>query len=135
MNDVLTASLNHPSGRLAGVLLKKLTKGSDDRELPEQLRASISKSLDTNQPTPKKGKKPRRVGYLKMKVVCPNCGKEVTFSGLGRPRTYLDGIKVLATLRANGSVTATAKEYAVSRGIIRNAMKGIGLTTKDIIKK
>ena len=70
-----------------------------------------------------------------MKVVCPNCGKEVTVSGLGRPRTNLDGIKVLATLRANGSVTATAKEYAVSRGSIRNAMKAIGLKTKDIIKK
>ena len=70
-----------------------------------------------------------------MKVVCQNCGSEVIVRGLGRPRTNLDGIKVLAILRANGSVTLTAKEYAVSRGSIRNAMKGIGLTTKDIIKK
>lgn len=45
MNDVLTASLNHPSGRLAGVLLKKLTKGSDDRELPEQLRARLDRLI------------------------------------------------------------------------------------------
>lgn len=70
-----------------------------------------------------------------MKVVCPNCGNEVKVSGLGRPKLNLDGIKVLASLRANGSVTLTAKEYAVSRGSIRNTLKGIGLTAKDIIKK
>ena len=70
-----------------------------------------------------------------MKVVCQNCGSEVLVKGLGRPKLNIDGIKVLATLTANGSVTATAKEYAVSRGSIRKAMKGIGLTTKDIIKK
>ena len=70
-----------------------------------------------------------------MKVVCPNCGAAVIVSGLGRPRTNLDGIKVLASLRANGSVTLTAKEYGVSRGSIRNTLKGIGLTAKDIIKK
>jgi hypothetical protein len=69
-----------------------------------------------------------------MKVICQNCGKEVTVDGLGRPKLNLDGIKVLATLRANGSITATAKEYAVSRGSIRNTLKGIGLTTKDTIK-
>ena len=70
-----------------------------------------------------------------MKVECPNCGNEVIVSGLGRPKKKLDGIKVLATLQASGSVTATAKEYAVSRGSIRNVMKAIGLKTKDIIKK
>ena len=70
-----------------------------------------------------------------MKVVCQNCGKEVIVGGLGRPRKKLDGNKVLASLRASGSVAATAKEYGVSRGSIRNTMKAIGLTTKDIIKK
>ena len=70
-----------------------------------------------------------------MKIVCQNCGVEVKVNGLGRPKLNLDGINVLASLRANGSVTATAKEYAVSRGSIRNAMKAIGLKTKDIIKK
>ena len=70
-----------------------------------------------------------------MKVVCPNCGNEVIVSGLGRPPLNLDGIKVLASLQANGSVTATAKEYAVSRGSIRNTLKGIGLTAKEIIKR
>lgn len=44
-NDDLTASLNHPSGRLAEILLKKLTKGSDDRELSEPLRARLDKLI------------------------------------------------------------------------------------------
>ena len=70
-----------------------------------------------------------------MKVVCPNCGNEVIVRGLGRPKTNLDGIKVLASLKANGSVTLTAKEYRVSRGSIRNTLKAIGLTVKDFIKK
>jgi len=70
-----------------------------------------------------------------VKIICPNCGNEVKVSGLGRPKLKIDGIKVLASLRANGSVTATAKEYGVSRGSIRNTLKDIGLNTKDIIKK
>ncbi|HUN00653.1 MAG TPA: hypothetical protein PLI96_09260 [Halothiobacillus sp.] len=37
MNDDLTASMNHPSGRLAAVLLKKMKKGSDVSE-PIRLR-------------------------------------------------------------------------------------------------
>jgi hypothetical protein len=45
MNDDLTASLNHPSGRLAEILLKKLTKGSDDRELSQPLRARLDKLI------------------------------------------------------------------------------------------
>jgi hypothetical protein len=45
MNDLLTASLNHPAGRLAEVLLKKLTKGPDDREPPEPLRARLDKLI------------------------------------------------------------------------------------------
>ena len=68
-----------------------------------------------------------------MKVVCPNCGNEVIVSGLGRPRANLDGIKVLASLQANGSVTLTAKEYGVSRGSIRNTLKANGLTPADVI--
>jgi hypothetical protein len=45
MSDDLTASLNHPSGRLAEVLLKKLTKRPDDRELPESLRARLDRLI------------------------------------------------------------------------------------------
>jgi len=39
----LNASLNHPSGRLAEVLLKKLTKGSNNGELTKPLRARLNK--------------------------------------------------------------------------------------------
>jgi molybdenum-dependent DNA-binding transcriptional regulator ModE len=70
-----------------------------------------------------------------MKVVCQNCGSGVLVKGLGRPKLNIDGIKVLASLRANASVTSTAKEYGVSRGSIRNILKDIGLNTKDIIIK
>ena len=70
-----------------------------------------------------------------MKITCPHCGKSVVVNGIGRPLLNLDGNKVLATLRANGSVTLTAKEYGVSRGSIRNILKDIGLNTKDIIIK
>lgn len=45
MNDDLTASLNHPSGRLAEVLLKKLTKGANDCEITEPIRARLDKLL------------------------------------------------------------------------------------------
>jgi hypothetical protein len=41
--DTVFASLNHPSGRLAEVLLKKLTKGPDGQELPEPLRVRLNK--------------------------------------------------------------------------------------------
>ena len=42
-DDVLTASLNHPSGRLADILLRRLTKGPEGHELPEALRARLDK--------------------------------------------------------------------------------------------
>ena len=60
-----------------------------------------------------------------MKVRCPNCGQEVIVNGIGRPRLNLDGVKVLTSLKANASVTATAKEFHCSRSSIRNAIKGI----------
>jgi len=60
-----------------------------------------------------------------MKVICPNCGQEVMVNGIGRPKLNLDGIKVLTSLQANGSVTATAKEFHCSRASIRNAIKSI----------
>jgi hypothetical protein len=45
VDDYFTASINDPSGRLAEVLLKKLTKGSEDRELPVSLRARLDKLI------------------------------------------------------------------------------------------
>lgn len=44
-NDSLNASLNHPSGRLAEVLLKKLTKGPAGSALPDSLRARLDKLI------------------------------------------------------------------------------------------
>jgi hypothetical protein len=58
-----------------------------------------------------------------MKVQCQNCGQEVMVNGIGRPKLNLDGVKVYTSLQANGSVTATAKEFHCSRASIRNAIK------------
>jgi molybdenum-dependent DNA-binding transcriptional regulator ModE len=70
-----------------------------------------------------------------MKIICPNCGKVVTINKFGRHRLNLDGIKVLASLRTNGSVATTAKVYGVSRGSIRNYLKTIGVTVKEVLGK
>jgi hypothetical protein len=45
MNDVPNAALNHPSGRLAEVILKKLTKGPDGGGPPEPLRDRLEKLI------------------------------------------------------------------------------------------
>jgi hypothetical protein len=45
-NDLLNASLNHPSGRLAEVLLKKLTRNPGDPGPPEVLRARLNKLVN-----------------------------------------------------------------------------------------
>lgn len=47
MSDVFTAALNAPSGRLAGVILKKLTKGSGTNELPKDMRVRLDKLVET----------------------------------------------------------------------------------------
>jgi len=44
-DDVLSASLNRPSGRLVEVLLKKLTKSANDEELPESLRVRVDRLI------------------------------------------------------------------------------------------
>jgi hypothetical protein len=46
MNDSLTDSLNAPAGRLAEVLLKKLSKGRDDRELPDALEERFDRLVN-----------------------------------------------------------------------------------------
>ena len=45
MRDLLTNSLNAPGGRLAEVLLKKLTKGEDGREMPDDIRTRFEKLI------------------------------------------------------------------------------------------
>lgn len=47
MNDDLTASINHPSGRLVEVLLQKLTKGPNGDELPDALRERLDRLMAT----------------------------------------------------------------------------------------
>lgn len=39
--DAISASINDPSGHLAEILLKKLIKGSDGQELPEQIKQRL----------------------------------------------------------------------------------------------
>ena len=60
-----------------------------------------------------------------MKIKCHHCGESILINGMGRPKLNLDGNKVLASLRATGSVTLTAKEFSCSRGSIRNAIKTV----------
>ncbi len=43
VNDPVTASLNRPSGRLAEILIKKMTVGPNAQELPESLRIRFEK--------------------------------------------------------------------------------------------
>jgi hypothetical protein len=45
MRDLFTDSINAPSGRLAEVLLKKLTKATGSREMPEDMRARFEKLI------------------------------------------------------------------------------------------
>ena len=45
MRDALTHSLNSPAGRLAEILMKKLTKGPKDEEMPEVMRERFDKLL------------------------------------------------------------------------------------------
>lgn len=46
MLDVYTDAVNAPPGRLSEVLLKKLTKGSDAGELPDEMRKRLDKLVD-----------------------------------------------------------------------------------------
>jgi hypothetical protein len=46
MSDALTAALNAPAGRLAEILLKKLIKGADGRELTDDMRQRLDKLVD-----------------------------------------------------------------------------------------
>ena len=46
MRDVFNDAINAPSGRLAEIMLKKLTKGSGANELPDDMRARFDKLAD-----------------------------------------------------------------------------------------
>src|SRR5688572_23924468 len=48
MNDDLTASLNHPSGHLTEILLKKLPKNADNHAISEPIHARLEKLMAAN---------------------------------------------------------------------------------------
>ncbi len=70
-----------------------------------------------------------------MKILCQHCGQWTDTHISGRKRLDLDGNKVLASLHATKNVTATAQQFGVSRGSIRNALKSIGTTSKAVLGK
>lgn len=45
MRDLLTDALNAPAGRLAEILLKRLKKGDDGREMPDDMRSRFEKLI------------------------------------------------------------------------------------------
>jgi hypothetical protein len=45
MRDSFTEALNAPAGRLAEVLIKRLTKGDDGREMPDEVRTRFDKLI------------------------------------------------------------------------------------------
>ena len=46
MRDVFTDALNAPAGRLTEVLLKKLSKGNGDNEIPDAMRKRLERLVD-----------------------------------------------------------------------------------------
>ena len=70
-----------------------------------------------------------------MIVPCPNCGKPVVVSGLGRKKLNIPLKNVCESLRAYRSVDAAAQELNCSQGYIFNALKVNGLKVKDVINK
>jgi len=67
-------------------------------------------------------------------IVCPHCGAWFRLP-TGRRPLHLDGNNVLASLQASGSVTLTAREFGVSRGSVRNALKAVGVTAAEVRKQ
>jgi hypothetical protein len=45
MSDLFTDALNAPAGRLAEILLMKMTKGEDGKEMPDEMRSRFEKLL------------------------------------------------------------------------------------------
>jgi hypothetical protein len=48
MSDALTEALNSPSGSLAEVVLKRLTKGPGSDELPDDMRGRLDRLVEAN---------------------------------------------------------------------------------------
>ena len=70
-----------------------------------------------------------------MIVQCPNCGKPVVVSGLGRKPLNIPLKNVCESLQAHRNVVAAAQELGCSQGYIFKVLKDNGLKLKDVIKK
>ncbi len=70
-----------------------------------------------------------------MIVECPNCGKPVTVSGIGRKRLNIPLKNVLECLRAQRSVSLAAGELGCSPAHIFGVLKASGLKLKDVIER
>ena len=69
-----------------------------------------------------------------MIVQCPNCGKPVVVSGLGRKPLNIPLKNVCESLQAHRNVVAAAPELGCSQGYIFKVLKDNGLKLKDVIK-
>ena len=72
-------------------------------------------------------------GSKTMKIKCPNCGKEVAVSGLGRKPLNIAVINVCNALQLYRSVLPAANELGCSRAYIYKVLKANGLNLKDVI--
>jgi len=68
-----------------------------------------------------------------MKVQCPNCGKPVLVSGLGRKPLGISLKIVCESLQAHRSVMAAANELGCSQAYIFGVLKANGLKPKDVV--
>ena len=66
---------------------------------------------------------------------CPHCGESVVVDGLGRKPLNIPLKNICEALQAHRSVDAAARELNCSQGYIFNALKGNGLSLKDVINK
>jgi len=71
---------------------------------------------------------------MKMKVICRNCGKEVTVSGLGRKAFNIPVTNVCDYLRQYRDVDMAAKHLHCSPAYLYKVLKAEGLKMKDLIK-
>lgn len=67
-----------------------------------------------------------------MIIQCPHCGKPLKVNGIGRKPLNIPVKFVCDALWANPTVLGAAQELGCSRGYIYKALKGAGLTVKEV---
>ncbi len=68
-----------------------------------------------------------------MKVTCPDCGKEIEVSGLGRKALNIPLKNIYEALRACRDICDASNQLGCSQGYIYNAIKAQGLKVKDVV--